>query len=747
MAALWRKRLSVPGFPNCWKLLIRTRLLQWLFMAKRRRTAPAPAAAPPVGQRCPGGLGSVVGWAMIFCVTLMAYWPSIHGGFLWDDNAHVTAPGMRSLHGLWRIWFDVGATQQYYPLLHSAFWLEHKLWGDAVLGYHVTNVLLHAAAACLLVAILRKLAVPGAWLAGFVFALHPVCVESVAWISEQKSTLSAVFYLGAALAYLHFDQTRRRWHYALALGLFVAALLSKTVTATLPAALLLILWWLRGRIDWKRDVLPLLAWFAVGVGGGLFTAHVEKNFIGAEGAEFALTFIQRGLLAGRALCFYLAKLIWPVNLTFIYPRWTLNESEWWQYLFPAAVLALVVGLALYARRNRGPLAGFLFFAGTLFPALGFFNVYPFLYSYVADHFQYLASLGVIVPLSAGLALAAKRLRVDSRWPAVAAGGLLLCTLGTLSWAQSAMYQDGETLYRTTIARNPNCWLAHNNLGADLLGSSDRVPEAFSHLETAVRLKPDYVPARSNLGNAFARMGRWPEAIAEYQTALRIQPDSVKAHNNLGNAFLNVGRFQEALAEFQTALGTDPDSAQVHNNLGSALSNLGRFAEAIIQFQAAVRLDPDYTEAQGNLGLALFKTGRVEEAITALRQAVRSRPEAASVRGKLAFALLNVGRLSEAVAEFEAAARLEPGSPLSHFNLGFALSRMPGRLEDAIAEYETAARIAPDFADAHRNLGNALLKAGRVPEAMAAYGEVLRLQPGDGAMRQLLARLQAAPRVP
>jgi tetratricopeptide (TPR) repeat protein len=242
------------------------------------------------------------------------------------------------------------------------------------------------------------------------------------------------------------------------------------------------------------------------------------------------------------------------------------------------------------------LAGFLFFAGTLFPALGFFNVYPFLYSYVADHFQYLASLGVIVPLSAGLALAAKRLRVDSRWPAVAAGGLLLCTLGTLSWAQSAMYQDGETLYRTTIARNPNCWLAHNNLGADLLGSSDRVPEAFSHLETAVRLKPDYVPARSNLGNAFARMGRWPEAIAEYQTALRIQPDSVKAHNNLGNALLNVGRFQEALAEFQTALATDPDSAQVHNNLGSALSNLGRFAEAIIQFQAAVRLDPDYTEA-------------------------------------------------------------------------------------------------------------------------------------------------------
>jgi protein O-mannosyl-transferase len=682
---------------------------------------------------------------MIFCVTLMAYWPSLHGGFLWDDNAHVMAPNMRSLDGLWRIWFDVGATQQYYPLLHSAFWLEHRLWGDAVLGYHLTNVLLHALAACLLVAILRKLTVPGAWLAGFIFALHPVCVEAVAWISEQKSTLSAAFYLGAALVYLHFDQTRRRWQYALALGLFVAALLSKTVTTTLPAALLLILWWLRGRIDWKRDVLPLVAWFAAGVGGGLFTARVEKIYIGAEGAEFALTFLERGLLAGRAICFYLTKLVWPANLTFIYPRWTLNTSEWWQYLFPVAVLALVVGLALFAKRCRGPLAGFLFFAGTLFPALGFFNVYPFIYSYVADHFQYLASLGVIVPLSAGLALGANRLRVDSRWPAVAAGGLLLGTLGTLSWAQSAMYQDVETLYRTTIARNPDCWLAHNNLGAELLESSNRVPEAMEHLDTAVRLKPDYAPARSNRGNALARLGRWPEAIAEYKTALRIQPDSARVHNNFGNALLNVGRFQEALAEFQTALRTDPDSAQVRNNLGSALSNLGRFAEAITQFEAAVRLDPNYAEAQGNLGLALFKTGRVEEAITALRNAVRSQPDAASVRGKLAFALLNVGRVSEAVAEFQAAARLEPDSPLSHFNLGFALSRMPGRLEDAIAEYETAARIAPDFADAHRNLGNALLRAGRVPQAMAAYGEVLRLLPNDGGVRQSLARLQATQR--
>jgi hypothetical protein len=176
----------------------------------------------------------------IFAAALAAYWPALRGGFIWDDNFHVTPPALRSLHGLWRIWFDLGATQQYYPLLHSAFWFEHRLWGDAVLGYHLANLTQHALAACLVVLIVRRLALPGAWLAGLIFALHPVCVEAVAWISEQKSTLSAVFYLASALVYLRFDQTRRKPHYLWALGLFVLALLSKTVTATLPAALLVI---------------------------------------------------------------------------------------------------------------------------------------------------------------------------------------------------------------------------------------------------------------------------------------------------------------------------------------------------------------------------------------------------------------------------------------------------------------------------------------------------------------------------
>src|ERR1039458_9266226 len=240
-------------------------------------------------------------WAAIFCATLLAYLPALHGSLVWDDNNHLTRPDLQSFHGLWRIWFELGASQQYYPLLHSAFWLEHRIWGDAVLGYHLVNIALHALSACLVVLIARQLSLKGAWLAGFVFALHPVQVESVAWISEQKSTLSGVFCLAALLVYLHFDRSRQRRKYWLATGLFVLALMSKTVTAVLPAVILVIFWWRRGRLEWKRDVRPLVPWFAIGMCAGLFTSWVERRYIGATGADFVLTPLQRVLIARRPI--------------------------------------------------------------------------------------------------------------------------------------------------------------------------------------------------------------------------------------------------------------------------------------------------------------------------------------------------------------------------------------------------------------------------------------------------------------
>ena len=280
---------------------------------------------------------------LLIAAVFIAYQPAWRGGLLWDDERYVTSSEVQSWHGLYTIWFKPEPTAHYCPVLYSAFWVEHIFFGDATPGYHLVNILQHALAAILVALILRKLGIPGAFLAAAIFALHPVHVESVAWIAEQKNTLSALFYLGAALAYLGFDESRAKRSYALALVLFVAALMSKPVTATLPAALLIILWWQRGRLSWRRDIRPLVPFFLVALVSGVFAARLEQKLIVAEAVAFQLTFVERGLLAGRAIWFYLSKLLWPANLLFVYPRWEIRQSAWWQYIFPAAaILALAV---------------------------------------------------------------------------------------------------------------------------------------------------------------------------------------------------------------------------------------------------------------------------------------------------------------------------------------------------------------------------------------------------------------------
>jgi tetratricopeptide (TPR) repeat protein len=665
-------------------------------VSPRRRVTVSVPARPPASWPI---------YASILAAVMAVYWPALRGGLLWDDTAHITAPVLQSLHGLWRIWFSLGATQQYYPLLHSAFWIEHRLWGDAVLGYHLANLAQHALGACLVVAIVRRLKLPGAWLAGMVFALHPVCVEAVAWISEQKSTLSAVFYLSSAYIYLGFDRTRRRSSYLWALALFILALLTKTVTATLPAALLVIFWWPRGRLDWRRDIRPLVPWIGLGAAAGLFTAWVERTLIGAQGAAYALTITQRFLLAGRAIWFYAAKLLWPANLIFSYPRWKLDPAVPWQYVYPMGVIAVVIGLCLLARRHRGPLAAMLLFAGTLFPALGFFNIYPFLFSYVADHFQYLASLALIVPLSYALVSFVTRLGrpADVVLPAV-----LLAILATLSWRQAGTYRDTETLYRATLLRNPASWLAHNNLGVALLEKPGHLAEARTEYQAVLALKPDDAEAHNNLGNALARMpGRLPEAIREFEIAIKLEPRLAQAHQNLGNALArNPQRIADSIAQFKIALQLKPDDPQIRNNLGvTMLESPGHISDAITQFQDALKVSPRDAQIRTNLGNALSQVPeRRPEAIAQFQAILRSEPNNPQAHNSLAITLAQMpGRLPDAIAEFQAALRADPRFAEAHNNLGRALSRLPGRMPEAIAEYRAALQIKPDYAQARANL--------------------------------------------
>jgi tetratricopeptide (TPR) repeat protein len=578
-------------------------------------------------------------WALIFVALLIAYAPALRGTLLWDDVGHITRPDLRSAWGLVRIWTELGATQQYYPLLHSAFWLEHRLWGDSPLGYHLVNVALHSVSAVLVVGILRRLGVAGALLAGWVFALHPVMVESVAWISEQKNTLSAVFYLASAYSYLTFDDTRRRWRYALASVLFVAALLSKTVAATLPASLLTLMWWRRQRLEWRRDVAPLVPWFATAAIAGAFTALFERELIGARGADFSFSVIERCLIAGRALWSYLATLLWPLDLVFSYPRWTIDATAWWQYGFPVSAVAMAVLLLRFARRSPAPLAGYLHFVATLLPVLGFLNVYPFRFSFVADHFQYLASLGVIVPITAGATVASRR--VEWKQAGRVAAVLLVVSLGALTWRQSRIYRDAETLWRDTLARNPASWLAYVNLGAEL-AAQQRLPEAIAALERGRQMRPDYEPALHDLVSAHLLLGAAlgtsadtaAEGLAHVAEALRLNPNDERAHLGHGNLLLaEPGRRLEAIAEFETAVRLAPDYFLGRYNLGTALLAIpDRRADAIRHLEAAVRIEPRSPEAHVNLAAALVPVPeRVPDAIAHLESALALRPDLAQAR--------------------------------------------------------------------------------------------------------------------
>ena len=637
-------------------------------------------------------------WAgLLLAATFLAYRPAWNGQSLWDDDVYMTPPDLRSANGLGQIWSDQSRTKQYYPLVHSVLWMENRLWGQSTLGYHLLNILLHGSCALLLVRLLRRLRVPGAWLAGGVFALHPVMVESVAWITELKNTLSGVFFLCAGLAYLKFDCKRDKKHYTIALVLFPLGLLAKSAIVPLPAALLVIFWWMRGRIEWKRDVVPLLPFFAIGIASGVLTTWVERRFMGAVGTDYDLAFVDRCLIAGRAVWFYLYKLIWPANLIFIYPRWHIDATAARQYLFPAALLLTSVLLWKLRNRSRAPLAVLLYFAGMLFPALGFLNIYFTRYSFVADHFQYLACIGPIAAAAAlianGIGMLKDRLRRPAR-PLLY--GVLLSGLFLLSQRQSGMYTDAETLFRATITNNDDCLMAHNNLGI-LLGGTGRTDEALAHYRKALELSPNRADAHYNLGIVLEGLGRTDEALAHYQKALELDTNHAKAHNNLGVLLKSIGRTDEALAHYLEASRIAPRFGDVQYNLGSLLDDMGRTDEALAHYLEALELNANPAETHYNLGILLAKMGRIDEAVVHYQKALELNPNHVDAHNNLGILLANMGQADAAIAHFRKALETSPHAVRVLKNLGMALVQS-GQVIDATSVFQNALALARSAGD-------------------------------------------------
>ena len=572
--------------------------------------------------------------------TIMAYRPAWNGGFLWDDDAYITNNELLTApNGLRRIWLSFDSPSQYFPLTYTSFRIERALWGLNPSGYHWTNIFLHVANALLVWRLLARLKLPGAWLAAAIFALHPVQVESVAWITERKNVLMGFFFLLTLFAWIAFtdESTRRPWRfYVLAMILYALALSAKTTACTLPAALLLILWLQKKPIG-KRRLIQILPFLILGFSMGLVAVWWERYHQGTHGPLFALSSLERTLVASHAVWFYLGKLLCPSNLIFIYPKWTIAATRALDYTWLLAGVALCFVIYL-ARRylGRGVEVAAVFFVATLSPVLGFIMLYTFRYTFVADHYQYLACIAPIALFSAGTARLAD-VFTRARPFILSAAACAAAVLWALTWRQSAMYGDIEALWRTTLAKNPNCWMAHNNLGIVLFQKGE-IDEAVSHYRITLNLQPDFWDADYNLGTALLKKGEIDEAIAYCTRAVTIAPNDPDAQVALGNSLAQKERVDDAIAHYKKALAIRPDYFIAHYALGHIFLEKGEIDAAVFHSRAAVSIQPQNTDAHTNLAVAFDEKGQIAEAIKQYEQALEISPQSVAAANNLAWLL-------------------------------------------------------------------------------------------------------------
>ncbi len=653
-------------------------------------------------------------------VTILVYRPASHGGFLWDDDVYITKNELLTApDGLRRIWFSLDSPSQYFPLVYTTFRIEHAFWGLNPTGYHWINLVLHVANALLVWAVLARLKVPGAWLAGAIFALHPVQVESVAWITERKNVLMAFFFLLTLLAWIAFidGRTKRRWlFYGLALILYLLALSAKTTACTLPAALFLILWLQNKPIGWKR-IFQIVPFLVLGFAMGALAMWWERYHQGTSRAVFTfLSPIERVLVASRAIWFYLSKLIWPSKLTFIYPRWDIAPTHFLGYVWLLAGLILCVAIYLLRRYvGRSVEVAAAFFVATLSPVLGFIMLYTFRYTFVADHYQYLACIGPIALASAGLIKLADTFE-NSRTVILSAALCVVALLATLTWRQAAMYGDIETLWRTTLARNPGCWMAHNNLGIALF-EKGQLDEAIARYRTALQMQPDFWDADYNLGNALLGKGEVDEAIFYCDKAVAKQPNDADAQVALGNALLQKKRIDDAIVHYQKAVAIRSDYFLARYGLGHALLEKGQLDGAIEHCRAALLIRPDHSDCHTILAIALDERGQSAEAIKHYERALGISSQSVSALNNLAWLLATCSDASlrdgaRAIQLARQADQLSGGTNVLVLRTLAAGYAEAGQFEKAIESGRTAMRVAQMQGD--RSL------AGQLEQEIALY---------------------------
>ena len=620
-------------------------------------TASAAAALPPHKHV----------WLLIALafITLFTYSGAMENGFVWDDEVYVTDEKMADAHGLWQFWTNPKSTEHpYYPLTHTSLWLEYQLWGDSPAGYHFTNVILQILNAFLIYFILMVLDVPAAWLCAVIFAIHPVNVESVAWISERKNLLAGLFYFGSFYYFIKYYFAENKLesparYYYFAITLFILSMLSKTAFCTLPLSLLLIIWWKNEKVD-KNDFVALTPFFIVAFVLGLITIWLEIYHVGAKGADFNLAPVDRVLIAGRALWFYAGKVVWPANLMFIYPRWEINADLWWQYLFPVGGLLAVSLLWLEQKRvSRGALACVLFFIVNLLPALGFINFYMMIFSFVGDHLQYISCLGIIV-LFVGVAhFVWKKMLGGNQIAAYIFGSAVILLLSTISWQQIKNYKDERTFYGRIIKTNPLCWMAYNNRGR-LLEKNGEYDSALADYEQAITVNPNcqdgkgnYSCMRSynNRGVSFQYLGNFEAAIIDFNRALEMNPSFMKAYLNRGAVYFQQQEFDKALDDFSKAIKSNPHYTKAYLNRGLVYMQKGLMDQALLDFSKTVEIDPEYIKGYINRGIIFMQQGRLDEALEDFNNVIEIDPQYVNAYYNRGVLYMSANKLNAARQDF------------------------------------------------------------------------------------------------
>lgn len=710
-------------------------------------------------------------WALLLAASVFVAYSQVFGaGYIWDDESHLT----RNLcvigpFGLKEIWTTAQAV--YYPLVLTTFWTLHRFVGLNPFPYHFLNVVLHAASAVLLWRVLQLLRVRGAWLGAALWGLHPVMVQSVAWVTELKNTQSCVFYLLSALWFLKWQDRRtevatsdltsnrsKAIHFpgplVLSLICFVLATLSKPSVVMLPIVLALCIWWMRGRIR-LRDLFSLIPFVLISALASAWTIWEQRFHAHAIGPEWDQTLPERLIIAGKAIWFYAGKLLWPHPLIFIYPRWEIDSSNVVAYLpFLAALAALLVLWFIHANWGRALFFAAAYYVVSLFPVLGFFTVFFFRYSFVSDHFQYLASMGPLALAGAGITTVISRVCSTPRISAsdtnglqslakdvvgsrvrlaltIVVCGIILVSLGFLTWRQTAEYQNLIALYTATLQKNPGCWMAHYNFGI-VLSEQGKSDAAIDHYRRAVELRPDYAEAHYNLGRLLVEKGHLEDAIAHYEKAAAINPRDAEAQNNLGVTLFGIGRADEAIAHYQKAIQMQPDYAEASCNLANALIAKGDLDGAIARYTVCLAAVPDQEEARYNLAGALLRRGRIDDAIIQYQKVLEVHPDSADAHANLGSAWLAKRRFHDAITEYKKALQLSPENLAALSNLAWLLatssdpSLRDGPEAVRLAELaDSASSRSEKHATVLRILAAAYAEAGQFTEAKNTAQEALQ----------------------